>query len=131
MEFDIDTFLFVTSRLYLSSFKTSAIFSEACEKTFCRWGAECVTLNNGRAHCACPTTCPSTNEPVCSTGGRTHRNQCFLRKEACERRLNLRIKHDGECGNLIYYFLLRTLVSVKETYLFYVLLILFCFIQLV
>lgn len=56
-----------------------------------------MTLSNGRAHCACPTSCSNIAEPVCSTAGRTHRNQCHLRKEACERRLNLRIKHDGEC----------------------------------
>ncbi|XP_047536585.1 agrin-like isoform X2 [Vanessa atalanta] len=70
---------------------------EACEKTFCRWGAECVSLGDGRAHCACPTSCPSSAAPVCSTAGRTYRNHCSLRKEACERRLNLRIKHEGEC----------------------------------
>nr|XP_037866862.1 agrin isoform X2 [Bombyx mori] len=70
---------------------------EACEKTFCRWGAECVSLGDGRAHCACPTTCPTSTAPVCSTAGRTYRNHCYLRKEACERRLNLRIKHEGEC----------------------------------
>ncbi|XP_063822042.1 agrin-like isoform X2 [Ostrinia nubilalis] len=70
---------------------------EACEKTFCRWGAECVSLGDGRAHCACPTTCPSSPSPVCSTAGRTYRNHCYLRKEACERRLNLRVKHEGEC----------------------------------
>ncbi|CAH2050484.1 unnamed protein product, partial [Iphiclides podalirius] len=70
---------------------------EACEKTFCRWGAECVSLGDGRAHCACPVTCPSTQTPVCSTTGRTYRNHCYLRKEACERRLNLRVKHEGEC----------------------------------
>lgn len=73
-------------------------FLEACEKTFCRWGAECVSLGDGRAHCACPTSCPSSATPVCSTAGRTYRNHCYLRKEACERRLNLRIKHEGECG---------------------------------
>ncbi|XP_072942741.1 agrin-like isoform X4 [Epargyreus clarus] len=70
---------------------------EACEKTFCRWGAECVSLGDGRAHCACPTSCPSSASPVCSTAGRTYRNHCYLRKEACERRLNLRVKHEGEC----------------------------------
>ncbi|XP_013176798.1 PREDICTED: agrin-like isoform X2 [Papilio xuthus] len=71
---------------------------EACEKTFCRWGAECVSLGDGRAHCACPVSCPATQVPVCSTAGRTYRNHCFLRKEACERRLNLRVKHEGECA---------------------------------
>ncbi|XP_061708931.1 agrin-like isoform X5 [Cydia pomonella] len=70
---------------------------EACEKTFCRWGAECVSLGDGRAHCACPVSCPSAPAAVCSTAGRTYRNHCYLRKEACERRLNLRVKHDGEC----------------------------------
>ncbi|XP_063375588.1 agrin-like isoform X6 [Cydia amplana] len=70
---------------------------EACEKTFCRWGAECVSLGDGRAHCACPVSCPSAAAAVCSTAGRTYRNHCYLRKEACERRLNLRVKHDGEC----------------------------------
>ncbi|XP_026732130.1 agrin-like [Trichoplusia ni] len=70
---------------------------EACEKTFCRWGAECVSLGDGRAHCACPATCPVSPAPVCSTAGRTYRNHCYLRKEACERRLNLRVKHEGEC----------------------------------
>ncbi|CAG9796551.1 unnamed protein product [Diatraea saccharalis] len=70
---------------------------EACEKTFCRWGAECVSLGDGRAHCACPTSCPNTPAPVCSTAGRTYRNHCYLRKEACERRLNLRVRNEGEC----------------------------------
>ncbi|XP_049877117.1 agrin-like [Pectinophora gossypiella] len=70
---------------------------EACEKTFCRWGAECVSLGDGRAHCACPTSCPASQAPVCSTASRTYRNHCYLRKEACERRLNLRVKHEGEC----------------------------------
>lgn len=88
---------YVTAQRYYENL----FFTEACEKTFCRWGAECVSLGDGRAHCACPASCPNTAAAVCSTIGRTYRNHCFLRKEACERRLNLRVRHEGECGELL------------------------------
>ncbi|XP_060806535.1 agrin-like [Amyelois transitella] len=89
---------FLLTNNYLHYQPRPPVPEEACEKTFCRWGAECVSLGDGRAHCACPTSCPASPAAVCSTAGRTYRNHCYLRKEACERRLNLRVKHEGECA---------------------------------
>ncbi|XP_053610410.1 agrin-like isoform X5 [Plodia interpunctella] len=93
----VSTGFFLTNN-YLHYQPRPPVPEEACEKTFCRWGAECVSLGDGRAHCACPTSCPASPAAVCSTAGRTYRNHCYLRKEACERRLNLRVKHEGECA---------------------------------
>ncbi|KAK8742072.1 hypothetical protein OTU49_002092 [Cherax quadricarinatus] len=78
------------------------IQEEPCELQFCEWGGECVTDENGVASCACPTTCPppsSTTSPVCGTDGSTYNTICELRRHACSRKHNIRIRHSGACDD--------------------------------
>lgn len=74
------------------------IFTEPCEKTFCAWGAHCVSGPDGKAMCQCPIKCSSHVDPVCGTDNRTYPNHCQLRVASCKARLNTRVKHPGECG---------------------------------
>ncbi|XP_031335468.1 agrin-like isoform X3 [Photinus pyralis] len=70
---------------------------EPCEKTFCAWGAHCVTGPDGRALCQCPTYCKPISDPVCGTDDKTYLNQCELRASACQNRQNIRQKYSGAC----------------------------------
>lgn len=80
---------------YIQSFSFKA---EACEKTFCAWGAHCVNAPDGRALCQCPTHCLDTVDLVCGTDNKTYKNHCQLRVASCKARQSTRVKHTGECG---------------------------------
>ncbi|XP_050313632.1 agrin-like isoform X2 [Anthonomus grandis grandis] len=72
-------------------------YPEPCEKTYCAWGAQCVNAPDGKALCQCPTSCKAKIEPVCGTDNVTYDNQCSLRVASCKARLDVRVKHSGEC----------------------------------
>ncbi|KAK9890326.1 hypothetical protein WA026_010424 [Henosepilachna vigintioctopunctata] len=76
----------------------SVILNEPCEKTFCAWGAHCITGVDGRALCQCPTECKKEVAEVCGSDGKTYENHCELRVASCKARQNTYVKYQGKCG---------------------------------
>ncbi|KAL3289355.1 hypothetical protein HHI36_022791 [Cryptolaemus montrouzieri] len=73
------------------------IIEEPCEKTFCAWGAHCITGIDGRALCQCPTECRKEVAYVCGSDGKTYENHCELRVASCKARQNTYVKYQGKC----------------------------------
>ncbi|KAK3918799.1 Agrin [Frankliniella fusca] len=67
-----------------------------CSAHTCSHGGECVP-RHGAPRCVCPR-CPLTFQPVCGTDGVSYGNECRLRLENCQRRLEVRVAHEGLCS---------------------------------
>ncbi|XP_015793858.1 agrin-like [Tetranychus urticae] len=65
---------------------------DICFNVHCKYGARCET-----GLCVCPSECPQTYEPVCSTDGLTYINECQMRVNACQKNVELGISFYGEC----------------------------------
>lgn len=65
---------------------------DMCKDIVCKHGSYCF---NGE--CVCPKECPSIYEPICSSAGITYANECKLRLEACQKRIDVSISFYGEC----------------------------------
>ncbi|KAE8751005.1 hypothetical protein FOCC_FOCC002433 [Frankliniella occidentalis] len=67
-----------------------------CSAHACSHGGECVP-RHGAPRCVCPR-CPLTFQPVCGSDGVSYGNECRLRLENCQRRLDVRVAHQGLCS---------------------------------
>ncbi|XP_076065553.1 agrin-like isoform X2 [Oratosquilla oratoria] len=65
---------------------------DLCRNVQCKYGARCEA-----GQCLCPISCPSTEEPVCASDGRTYDNECEMQKAACTLAEGLRVEFFGEC----------------------------------
>lgn len=80
---------------------------DPCRDVRCRHGARCVPAPDGRsASCHCPAACPdygdhAASRPVCGSDGRSYRNQCELRREACRRAVDIGVRFHGKCGEYL------------------------------
>ncbi len=73
--------------------------SERCDDGTCQFGGVCVRSADGQSSaCHCEDSCPNVYNPVCGSDGLTHDNDCRLKLAACRRRRNIRVAHNGECG---------------------------------
>ncbi|CAL1545990.1 unnamed protein product, partial [Lymnaea stagnalis] len=76
---------------------------DPCEGQVCKFGAECMSSMDGKiARCQCPSDCPSYGDnvgskPVCGNDGNDYANMCELRKAACYRLEDIRVKYYGKC----------------------------------
>lgn len=79
-----------------------------CEGKVCTFGAECMPSMDGAiARCQCPSDCPSygdsmDSKPVCGNDGNDYANLCTLRKSACEKLQDIRVKYYGKCGRFVF-----------------------------
>ena len=58
-------------------------------------------MNNNAAKCQCPRKCPSTNNPVCASNGRSYKSECYMRVKACKTKKDLVVVRKGNCGKCI------------------------------
>ncbi|GFW86532.1 hypothetical protein TNCV_4333161 [Trichonephila clavipes] len=82
-----------TKQLYISVASRGPC--DLCINVHCKYGARC---EDGR--CVCPTECPENYDPVCSSDGTTYRNECEMRRAACEQTMELNVLIYGECEDV-------------------------------
>ncbi|XP_031571637.1 uncharacterized protein LOC116305805 [Actinia tenebrosa] len=71
---------------------------DPCIGKSCDYFAVCKAFGPTDARCVCVDTCPSYNEPVCSSNGTTYENECVFQREMCNRRENFTNYHPGSCN---------------------------------
>ena len=79
---------------------------DPCTDVTCHYHCLCKAFGPNDARCVAEDSCPSYQEPVCSSNGTTYDNECLFRQEMCLLRLNFSVQHPGSCeGNkIIFYF---------------------------
>ncbi|XP_068736598.1 uncharacterized protein [Montipora capricornis] len=71
---------------------------DPCDNASCKYHSKPVALSPQRCHCVCESNCPSYQEEMCASNGRTFRNLCLLQKEICETQANYTHYHPGSCA---------------------------------
>ena len=83
---------------------------DPCNNASCKFYSYCVALSPHTFTCACENSCPSYEEQVCASNGRTFNNICLLKQEICRTRGNYTKYHPGSCSgtcNLNVFMLLN------------------------
>ncbi|KAJ7362159.1 hypothetical protein OS493_013251, partial [Desmophyllum pertusum] len=73
---------------------------DPCTNVSCKYHSHCVSLSPHRSTCRCESSCPSYEEQVCASNGRTFRNLCLLKQEICTTRGNYTDYHPGSCTDI-------------------------------
>ena len=87
--------------LLLNCFRAHAISDlDPCRDIICTYHSYCKAYTPERYDCICEENCPTFEEQVCGSNGRTFDNLCLLQKDICTRRANYTKYHPGSCtGN--------------------------------
>ncbi|XP_078382502.1 uncharacterized protein LOC144665191 isoform X2 [Oculina patagonica] len=70
---------------------------DPCRNSSCKYHSYCVASSPNQFTCVCESSCPSYEEQVCASNGRTFTNICLLKKEICRTRGNYTNYHPGSC----------------------------------
>ncbi|XP_022808787.1 uncharacterized protein LOC111345773, partial [Stylophora pistillata] len=70
---------------------------EPCIDVVCHYHCLCKAFGPYDARCVSVESCPSYQEPICSSNGSTYDNECLFRQEMCVLRLNYTVQHPGSC----------------------------------
>jgi len=70
---------------------------DPCIDVTCHYHCLCKAFGPNDARCVAVDSCPSYQEPVCSSNGTTYDNECLFRREMCIQRLNFSVQHPGSC----------------------------------
>lgn len=75
----------------------------ACRDIRCDFGASCEIGADGYPRCSCLFECPHEVEyfPVCASDFRLYSSLCAMRKEGCQKQLELRLRPLDLCKGLI------------------------------
>lgn len=68
-----------------------------CISVTCYYFGQCQASSPGEAHCACQTDCPTFEDHVCGSNGKTYQNHCFYKLDVCQTRTNITVLHTGAC----------------------------------
>ncbi|XP_022809824.1 uncharacterized protein LOC111346825, partial [Stylophora pistillata] len=70
---------------------------DPCNNVVCHYHCLCKAFGPFDARCVSVESCPSYQEPVCSSNGSTYDNECLFQQEMCVLRLNYSVQHPGSC----------------------------------
>ena len=84
------------SWIYLTYF-VSILDLDPCTNVTCEYHSHCIALAPHQYACVCEDSCPSYEEQVCASNGRTFDNLCLLQLEICLTRANYTSYHPGSC----------------------------------
>ncbi|XP_078382811.1 uncharacterized protein LOC144665431 [Oculina patagonica] len=70
---------------------------DPCTNASCKYHSHCVASSPHQFTCVCEDSCPSYEEQVCTSNGRTFKNVCLLKQEICRTRGNYTNYHPGSC----------------------------------
>ncbi|XP_070206823.1 agrin-like isoform X2 [Littorina saxatilis] len=74
-----------------------------CHGKLCKFGATChPSLDGSEARCQCPDQCYRYGDnvgskPVCGSDGSDYPNMCEMKKAACNKLMDIRVKYYGKC----------------------------------
>ncbi|XP_068735671.1 uncharacterized protein [Montipora capricornis] len=71
---------------------------DPCNNASCKYHSKPVALSPQRCDCVCESSCPSYQEEMCASNGRTFRNLCLLQKQICQTHANYTHYHPGSCA---------------------------------
>ena len=75
---------------------------DPCLDVKCEFHCLCKAFGPFDARCVSADSCPSFQEPICSSNGSTYDNKCLFEQEMCLLQLNFTVQHPGSCeGKLI------------------------------
>ena len=72
----------------------------------------CKSFGPFDARCICLDTCPSYEEPLCSSNGTTYDNECLFQQDMCFLKLNFTVQHPGSCEGMELPFVVGATVAV-------------------
>ncbi|KXJ05122.1 hypothetical protein AC249_AIPGENE2219, partial [Exaiptasia diaphana] len=70
---------------------------DPCINKTCEYFGVCQAMSASVAQCVCVTQCPSYQDLVCASNGRTFDNMCALEREICQTQGNYSYYHPGSC----------------------------------
>ncbi|KAM7430200.1 hypothetical protein ABFA07_019055 [Porites harrisoni] len=70
---------------------------DPCYNVSCKYYSHCKASSAQQYSCVCESSCPSYDEQLCASNGRTFNNLCLLKKEICETQGNYSQYHPGSC----------------------------------
>ncbi|XP_078381905.1 uncharacterized protein LOC144664627 isoform X2 [Oculina patagonica] len=70
---------------------------DPCTNVTCKYHSHCVASSPRQFTCVCEDNCPSYEEQVCASNGRTFKNLCLLQQKICRTRGNYTKYHPGSC----------------------------------
>ena len=73
---------------------------DPCIDVVCDYHAICKAFGPFDARCVCIDSCPSYQEPICSSNGTTYDNKCLFKQEMCLLQLNFTVQHPGSCEGI-------------------------------
>ena len=73
---------------------------DPCYNVSCKYYSHCQASSAQQYSCVCERSCPSYDEQVCASNGRTFNNLCSLKKEICETQGNYTQYHPGSCTGI-------------------------------
>lgn len=109
---------------------------DPCRNINCTYESFCHASTPRNYTCICRDNCPSYEEQVCASNGRTFKNMCFLKKEICETFGNYTKYHPGSCRGIKTIIACpfnsskttsRFLLVIRCSFFFVVLFVVFCF----
>ncbi|CAH3117524.1 unnamed protein product, partial [Pocillopora meandrina] len=82
----------------LSMFAAFKDCKKRCDAPFSR----CVNNNRSEEECECIQECPKVMKEVCGSDNVTYDNECLLKKAACKKNTEIKIKEKGSCTVRFY-----------------------------